>query len=67
MWAKHIEEQHRSGKTQRPYCGEHGLQPRVFRCWAQRLARMNPLASSESAQAIVLVRVLALWLAGPGA
>ncbi len=42
MWAKHIEQQRRGGQTQRAYCAEHGLQPRVFRRWAQRQARLSP-------------------------
>jgi transposase len=51
MWAKHIEQQRRSGQTQRAYCAEHGLQPRVFRRWAQRVARVSPsgVRASDSA------------------
>ena len=45
-WARHIEQQRRSGQTQRAYCAEHGLQPRVFRRWAQRQARLSPSPSS---------------------
>ena len=47
MWARHIEQQRRSGQTQRAYCAEHGLQPRVFRRWAQRAARLSPLPSFQ--------------------
>ena len=47
MWARHIEQQRRGGQTQRAYCAEHGLQPRVFRRWAQRAARLSPLPSSQ--------------------
>ncbi len=50
-WAKHIEQQRRGGQTQRAYCAEHGLQPRVFRRWAQRVARVSPsgVRASDSA------------------
>ena len=58
MWAKHIEQQRRGGQTQRAYCAEHGLQPRVFRRWAQRVARVSPSPSS---------RVRASDSAGPSA
>ena len=46
MWAKHIEQQRRSGQTQRAYCAEHGLQPRVFRRWAQRVGHLSLSLSS---------------------
>ena len=51
MWAKHIEQQRLGGQTQRAYCAEHGLQPRVFRRWAQRVARVSPsgVRASDSA------------------
>lgn len=45
FWARHIEAQQRSGKTQRGYCVGHGLRPRNFRRWAQRLARMSQSSS----------------------
>lgn len=48
-WLRHVEAQARSGQTQRAYCAAHGLRPRNFRRWAQRLARMTqPAAGTEA-------------------
>lgn len=64
FWSGHIAAQLASGCTQRAYCERHGLQPRDFRRWAQRLQHHEqgaapPGVDAEAAEAEVLP--------GPGA
>ena len=42
VWARHVEAQRVSGQTQSAYCELRGLQPRLFRRWAQRLRQAHP-------------------------
>lgn len=37
FWAAHVAAQVGSGASQRAYCAQHGIRPRNFRRWAQRL------------------------------
>ena len=68
FWAGHVAAQLGSDVSQRAYCAQHGIRPRNFRRWAQRLRARGDVAVPISSDAdMVAEAVEAEALPRPGA